>query len=76
MKNYFLRLCFTILISFLIGCKGQNNYESPKFSFGEKSYLRFHIINCKAPANFLLVYNTIFPHDQKTNEYLFRAGYN
>jgi thiol-disulfide isomerase/thioredoxin len=28
--------------------------------------LRFHVINCKAPANFLLVYNTIFPHDQKT----------
>ena len=64
MKNYFLNLFATFSILLLIGCNQQSNSELPKFSFNEKTYLRFHVINCKNSVNFTLFYNSILPFKQ------------
>ncbi len=64
MKNYFLIFFTFFSILILIGCNNQSNAELPKFSFNDCSYLRFHVKNCKSPANFTLFYNTIFPFGQ------------
>jgi thiol-disulfide isomerase/thioredoxin len=71
MKNYFLSLFVIFSMLFLTRCNSQSNSELPKFSFNEESYLRFHVTNCKAPTNFLLVYNTIFPFGQTTQNIFF-----
>ena len=71
MKNYFLSLFAIFSMLFLTRCNSQSNSELPKFSFNEKSYLLFHVTNCKTPTNFLLVYNTIFPFEQTTQNIFF-----
>jgi peroxiredoxin len=65
MKNFLLSSIVIISLLLLNKCKSQSNSELCKFSFNEKSYLQFHVKNCKAPSNFILIYNTIFPSDQK-----------
>lgn len=71
MKNYFLSLFAIFLMLFLTRCHSLNNPEIPKFSFNEESYLRFHVTNCKTPTNFLMVYNTVFPFGQTTQNIFF-----
>jgi thiol-disulfide isomerase/thioredoxin len=71
MKNSIISLIVIFLMLLVSGCNTLRNPEIPKFSFNEESYLLFHVTNCKTPTNFLLVYNTIFPFEQTTENIYF-----